>query len=1327
MGHARSLPLFFEQAVARWPDAVAVDVPPGTGRLERQTITYTQLHQRAARLAAAIHDAVGAAERVVAILLPRTSALPYLAQLAVLTSGSAHVCIDVAFPDRQLSEILRDSRAALLLTDGHGARRARQTGYAGPVMRLDQPLPPSTGRLPRPAAPEGIAYLIYTSGTTGRPKGIVIAHRSIANLVATDAAEFGLGPGDRVAQSSSMAYDSSVEEVWLALSSGAALVLLDDETVRLGPDLVPWLCRERITALCPPPTLLRTAGCTDPARALPDLRLLYVGGEALPDDVAERWGPGRRLVNGYGPTECTVTCLRCDVRPGLPVAIGRPVQGMQAWVLDESLRPVVPGRPGELCMAGAGLAMGYLNLPELTAAKFPEHPQLGRIYRTGDLVHLGEDGNFYYHGRIDSQTKLRGYRIELEAVEACLARCAGVREAACRVQGEGAAQALAAHIVPEDAARPPRADEVRRHVRRELPEYMVPGLFGVLDELPRNTGGKVRRADLPLLSADTRRRTGSPPVNDPVEASIARAAGEALRLSGDVPVDADFFTDLGGSSLQAALLVSALRGDPATASVTVRDLYETRTVAELAHRAASHGPVPRDAPPAVQPGTTAGSPARVTVAQSVWLSAELLVAASIAYLVVFGLLPWASTWIGLKPLVALAVVLLAVLTPLSTVVAIGVAVVVKKILIGRYAPVRAPVWSGLFVRMWIVRSVVHLVPWQLIAGTELQCVALRALGARIGHRVHIHRGVDLRQGGWDLLEIGDDVTIGQDAGVHLVQLEAGQVVVGPVTLADGATLDVRAGTGPHTVIGRGSWLAAWASLPAGTVIGEDQLWDGVPARPVGPAPRPPAVTSQARTFSPGVHGTLMIAAQALCQIVRAVPGALLGIALVVWSRLDYPTLLVALTHPAAHLRLVLVTSLWPCVALPLGVAAQAVIARALGPVREGVIDRWSTAYIRVWIKARLVDSAGRWLSGGLFWPVWLRCAGMTVGRGCEISTIIDVVPELVHIGPGTFLADGIYLGGPRLQRNTVVLAEVRLGSGTFLGNHVVIPGGQRLPDDVLLGICTVADDRSVPAGSSWFGHPPFELPRREVVEVDDSLTYDPSLVRIANRLLWEWLRFALPAVLALALWAWGYGLSRTGAALPLWAVLAVGAPLVSLVSAGLLCMVALMLKWLLLGRVRPGIHPLWSCWCSRWDFLYVAWGLIAGPVLARLEETLLLPLFLRRTGMRIGRAAVLGGGFSQVVDPDMIDIGDGATVNALFQAHTFEDRVLKIGHIRVGACSTLGDATVPLYGSDIGAGTYVAPHSVVMKHERLQSGLRYEGVPTRRQRCARDDAGSGRI
>ena len=206
------------------------------------------------------------------------------------------------------------------------------------------------------------------------------------------------------------------------------------------------------------------------------------------------------------------------------------------------------------------------------------------------------------------------------------------------------------------------------------------------------------------------------------------------------------------------------------------------------------------------------------------------------------------------------------------------------------------------------------------------------------------------------------------------------------------------------------------------------------------------------------------------------------------------------------------------------------------------------AYIRVWLKTGLVTSADRWLSGSRFYPVWLRVAGMKVGNKCEIGAIIDAVPELIQINPGTFLADNIYLGGPRIQQGTVTLANVLLERNTFLGNHVVVPAGQRLPQDILIGVATVADDRVIRAGSSWFGHPPFDLLHREIVTADRSLTSDPPFFRFVNRAFWEWLRFTAPFVPTIVVLFWISGIIYAKSIMPVWELVVLGVPAVSLAA-----------------------------------------------------------------------------------------------------------------------------------------------------------------------------------
>jgi non-ribosomal peptide synthetase-like protein len=369
--------------------------------------------------------------------------------------------------------------------------------------------------------------------------------------------------------------------------------------------------------------------------------------------------------------------------------------------------------------------------------------------------------------------------------------------------------------------------------------------------------------------------------------------------------------------------------------------------------------------------------------------------------------------------------------------------------------------------------------------------------------------------------------------------------------------------------------------------------------------------------------------------------------------------------------------------------------------------------VPLWLVPQLVDSAQRWLYGTLFWPHWLRLAGARVGRGCEVSSLFDALPATIDIGDRTFCADGIYLGGARVHRGTVTVRPVALASNVFLGNGALIPGGVRVPEGTLLGINTVADARSLRPNTAWFGHPAFRLRNRQVIAADARLTERPSVLRRLTRLFWEIARFALPVVpvISFALYLWGVERAAAGSVLRLL----IAVPLVTLGTALLPIVVALATKWLLLGRMRPGMRPLWSSWASRWDFYCVVWNVFARDLAAELRWTALLAVLLRAAGVRIGRGVVLDGRFAEdLPDPDMITIEDGATVEGTFQAHTFEDRVLKNGPVVIRAGATVAHNAVLLYGADIGANARVAPHSVIMKHERLLPGIHYEGFPIRR-------------
>ena len=1311
------LPQVFAASVARYPHAIAIDVPPGRDRPDRQTLTYAELDARvqalAERIAARI---IGLDEPIIALLLSRGTVWLWIAQLAVQRAGAAYTCLDPAFPDARKREVIEDGASPLVLSDADGAAQLRAIGLAEGLVHDVALFAESPERTPCPAEirPDSLAYVIYTSGTTGKPKGVMIEHRSIANLVAADTPYFGLGPGDRVVQGSSPAYDSSVEEIWMALASGATLLAMDDATARLGPDLTAWLRAERANALTPPPTLLRAMGCAEPIRELPDLRLLYVGGEALPDDVAALWSNGIRMVNGYGPTECAVTCVRGEVTPGAPVTIGQAVPGMTALVLGDVLEDMADGERGELCMAGVGLARGYRNRPELTAEKFVDHPVHGRIYRTGDLVHRDpETGDFHYHGRIDAQVKIRGYRVELGEIEARLAALPGVRAAAVTMQERTGGAALVAHVVPTDPASPPDTEALRTALTATLPHYMVPQRIGLIEALPVSVSGKLDRRLLPVLDLGS-----APEATDAVapdgrlEALIATAAADVLARAAPPSVVEDFFEGLGGDSLRAAMLVTLLRDHPETARVTVSDIYEARTIRALAELIAAGGGTDEDA---VEAPLVRHGQANVPLANCVQLPALWLVVTAASwggYLTAFKLIPALFARFSLTEMIVLFPLIAALGVAAYILGSIVFAVAVKRLVIGRYRPIRAPVWSAYYLRHWLVVLAARVVPWPLIQGSALQIVALRALGATIGERVHIHRGVDLRRGGWDLLTLGDDVALAQDAVLCLVELDRGDVVVGPITLEAGVALQDRAIVCGDVIVGAGSVLTALSVLNPGARVPAGEVWDGVPARSIGLAPTLPTL---AQPLTPIGYGARLLGAEALLALIVALPAEALLIGAARAANIAPNAMWRWFYAPDFSSRVAAVILGVTLLATPLTLVWSALMMRAMGRVRPGTIPRWSPAYLRVWLKGALLTASGQWLSGTLYWPHWLRLSGMNIGRDCEISTIIDVVPELVTIGEETFFADGIYLGGARVRQGIVTLAETSLGRHTFLGNHAVIPAGSHLPDDILIGVCTVADDTKITSGHARFGHPSFDLPRREVVEMasDISLTHKPTTIRYINRVIWETARFLLPIppLLLGALW---YGLIARGEAMTSGATFALLVlPLATLAPIVLSALSVVVIKWSLIGRVKPAQHALWSCWCSRWDYFYVCWQKLGRVPLDWLEGTFLLPPYLRLMGLKIGKRAVLGPQFSQVVDPDMIEVGDHATACASYQAHTFEDRVLKVGPVRFEAGSTVCAGTVPLYGAVVGAGAHVGAGSVIMKAESLNAGTRYQGAPTR--------------
>jgi amino acid adenylation domain-containing protein len=538
------------QAVRR-PDAVAV--VSGDAR-----VTYRELMARAGQLASRL-----APEQVVGLVLPRGAEM-IAAVLGCWLAGAAYLPVDPEYPAERARFMLSDSGASVVV------------GAPG-VQRLAGSAPAKPGQL---------AYVIYTSGSTGQPKGVAVSQRALSNVVTGMVPVLGASPGVRVLQFVSFSFDVSVLDIAVTLTAGGTLIVATADQ-RAEPHLVASLAaRSGAQVASVVPSLLAMLDQSDLAGA----KVVLVAGEPLPPRLAQTWSRGRRLVNGYGPTEAAVLATTAQVSPDKgPVPIGRPVPNTQVYVLDSWLCPVPAGVPGELYLAGAGLAQGYQHQPTLTAARFVACPfgAAERMYRTGDLVRWRPDGQLEFAGRADDQVKIRGFRVEPGEVQAALAACPGVGQVVVTAREDTPVDIrLVAYVVPAGYDQT-TATAVREFAASRLPGFMVPSAVVLLEALPLTRNGKLDRSQLPAPDYATAAAAHSRAPNSVTEELACGAFAQVLGIDRVGPED-DFFA-LGGHSLLAVRLVSRVRA-LLGAEVGVRDVFEAPTPAALARRIAKAAP-----------------------------------------------------------------------------------------------------------------------------------------------------------------------------------------------------------------------------------------------------------------------------------------------------------------------------------------------------------------------------------------------------------------------------------------------------------------------------------------------------------------------------------------------------------------------------------------------------------------------------------------------------------------------------------------------------------------------------------------------------------------
>ena len=819
--HDEILSEIFANTVATMPNKIALI--EGDRKL-----TYLEVDKVSMAIARGlIAKGVGPGD-VVGLYLPRGADL-LIAQIAIAKSGATWLPFDAETPKDRIAVCLADSHAKGLLTSDEFAKR---------VAGIDVPVWPSSGAIQksgksklvsarkRGASASSIAYMIYTSGSTGTPKGIAITNQNICHYLRASNAQFCISADDVMFQGCSVAFDLSMEEIWVPLLVGATLWIANAE-ILADTEALPSRMRDAgITAIDTVPTLLALL-----VGDVPSLRTVIVGGEACPASLVERFATdGRRLFNSYGPTETTVVATMAQLCPGQDVTIGGPIANHSAYVVDEQMNLVAPGAKGELLIGGPGVAPGYVDRAELTAQKFIVNPfgagQLDPVlYRSGDSVSIDVEGRIHFHGRIDDQVKIRGFRVELGEIETAVAAFETVEHAAVVLRNDNGVDALVAFVAPRAGVKLDVA-ELRSDLRKRLPPYMVPSRFEIINEVPRLSSGKVDRKKLkvlPLAKIETAGDQEQP--HNEVE-GVLLAAAQKVFPGSVIPLEGDFFTELGGHSLLAAQFISIVRKTKGCAAITLQDVYAARNLRAMGNSLLSRGAY------VVPDGSelTMAPPKRVSRRNRILCA--IAQGATLPFILTLQAAPWLAIFIpyalisGDEAPFYVDMALIFTSFMIVSLLNFAIPVIAKWAILGRTKPGVYPLWGTYYYRVWLVQRLMSLAHLKWMQGTPVIRSYLRLFGAKIGHDALIS---EIDAGALDLVTIGAHASIGGKVIIANTRVERDQFIIGPVTIGNDVVIGSSCVIENDVVIGDGAELADLTSVQAHHNIPAFESWSGSPA------------------------------------------------------------------------------------------------------------------------------------------------------------------------------------------------------------------------------------------------------------------------------------------------------------------------------------------------------------------------------------------------------------------------------------------------------------------------------------------------------------------
>ena len=1243
----------FASSAARWPDAVALE----DGERE---LTYQALRSLAEALAEELHAlGIGRGDRVGIRLTSGTVDL-YLAILGVLCAGAAYVPVDVGDPESRADAIFRQSDVAAVIGDG-------------------LTILPRTSRQFRPGEPtaDDDCWVIFTSGTSGLPKGVVVTHRAATAFIRGESELWRIDSTDRIQAALSVGFDASCEEIWLAWRNGAALVATPRSTM-LSPDAAAaWIANRHITVVSTVPSLASLW----PNEVFDRLHLLILGGEACSEALAARIAGRTEVWNTYGPTEATVVTTATRLLPGDHPFIGSPLSGWMVAVVNSDGEAVPDGTAGELVIGGVGLAR-YLD-PRIDAVKFAPLPSLGwsRAYRTGDRVRV-VPGGLDFIGRVDDQVKINGRRVELGEIDAALSKIPGVETAASAIRETVAGnRVLVGYLVGNVDLMTAQST-----LASSLPGGIAP-LLAVVDAIPRSSSGKVNRAALPwpLPMAE-----GEISGFGELGTWLSGLVREHL---GPIPIsNSTNFFGVGGNSLAAAKFVSAVRTRYPT--VGVADLYARPSLGDFANWLSTRSPAPA---PSV---SEREHRRRFRWVQLFGVLAQFLLISPrwLAPLLIFNDLAH-RTWAPSLPLVYVVVIWLLVASLPGRILTMAA---LKKALLGRVKAGRYPRGGRVHLSIWLLERVAETCGLDVTCGTPWAARYARLMGARVDKDVSLATEPPVI----GMFEVGSGTSIEADVDIVNWYFDGDEIVIGAVSVGRDARIGARSCLMPGSVIGDHVEIESGSCITS--VIDAGQRWAGSPAQYLGASgenwPDTPApIVSRAKRRLWAILYSLSAQALSLIPLLPAIP------ALLFILEVDQNAGTLSLSFKAVMF--------WaPVLALSFLVsyAAMAVVLIRFFSrwVRPGLYSSLSWNAYFGWLSGRLVNSNLELLSSvysSLFTPLWLRVLGSQVGKNAEIATPVGV-PSLMSVGAGGFIADDVFFAQASSWRGWLRVGRIDVGERAFIGNSALLDSGTYVDQDALIAVMSRAP-LVASAQSSWIGSPSIEFPRQRQ-EGPASKTYRPSLRLKLERGAVEVIRGILPSTIAVVISESVLtALDAVGTKFGV-AVLIATSPVVIALAALAAWTITVVVKWVVCGRYRIGLHPLWSNYVWRTELVNAMHEHVAGTWFTPFViGTEVFNVYLRTMGARIGNDVWCESwSFTEF---DLVDLGDGVSVspNCDVQTHLFHDRMMSVGPVKIGAGSTIGTHSVVLPEAVLLENVTLGAKSLVMRGEVLGAGTSWQGIP----------------